>query len=207
DDTPRKQLPTGMPADGVDLTGRIPAEEPAAPGRAVARLDGLGWSAALRELLEPAPDRPAGREARGGHDGELPVALRPAVERVLADPLAAPDGPLDGVVVVASATRPRLLHHLAQGAPHLAGGPPVGAVSPAPEQPPGRHDVNSATRLAGVHRRLGLDLGEAARDGLPGRAVLLVDDYTDTGWTLTVAARLLRRAGAAAVHPFVLAQR
>ncbi|HLT83478.1 MAG TPA: RecQ family ATP-dependent DNA helicase [Phototrophicaceae bacterium] len=207
DVAPRKQWPTGMPAVGVDLTGRIPAEELAAPGRAVARLDGLGWSAALRELLEPAPDRPAGREARGGHDGELPVALRPAVERVLADQLAALDGPLDGVVVVASATRPRLLHHLAQGVAHLAGVPLVGAVSPAPEQPPGRHDVNSATRLAGVHRRLGLDLGEAARDGLPGRAVLLVDDYTDTGWTLTVAARLLRRAGAAAVHPFVLAQR
>ena len=33
----------------------------------------------------------------------------------------------------------------------------------------------------------------------------LVDDRTDSGWTLTVAARLLRGAGAAAVHPLVLA--
>jgi len=37
--------------------------------------------------------------------------------------------------------------------------------------------------------------------------VILVDDWTDSGWTLTVAASMLRRAGAAAVHPFVLAQR
>jgi ATP-dependent DNA helicase RecQ len=34
----------------------------------------------------------------------------------------------------------------------------------------------------------------------------LIDDYTDSGWTLTVAARLLRQAGAAQVYPFVLAK-
>jgi ATP-dependent DNA helicase RecQ len=33
-----------------------------------------------------------------------------------------------------------------------------------------------------------------------------VDDFTDSGWTLAVAARLLRRAGAPGVLPLVLAQ-
>jgi ATP-dependent DNA helicase RecQ len=37
-----------------------------------------------------------------------------------------------------------------------------------------------------------------------GDPVLLVDDYTDTGWTLTVVARLLRQAGAGSVYPLVL---
>ena len=37
--------------------------------------------------------------------------------------------------------------------------------------------------------------------------VLLVDDYTDTGWSLTVAARLLREVGAPEVLPFALATR
>ncbi len=37
--------------------------------------------------------------------------------------------------------------------------------------------------------------------------MVLVDDWSDSGWTLTTAAFLLREAGAAAVHPFVLAQR
>ena len=37
---------------------------------------------------------------------------------------------------------------------------------------------------------------------LPAGPVLLVDDVIDSGWTMTVAARLLRRAGAAAVLPF-----
>lgn len=35
--------------------------------------------------------------------------------------------------------------------------------------------------------------------------VLLVDDVTDTGWTLTMAARVLRAAGAPQVLPFALA--
>ena len=39
------------------------------------------------------------------------------------------------------------------------------------------------------------------------RVVVLVDDWTGSGWTLTVATTLLRQAGAAAVHPLVLAQR
>jgi len=35
--------------------------------------------------------------------------------------------------------------------------------------------------------------------------VLLVDDVVDSGWTATVVARLLRRAGAPAVLPLALA--
>jgi len=114
---------------------------------------------------------------------------------------------VDGVVVVGSATRPALVEHLAGGVARRLGVRVVGSVTPDPAIPPGRHDVNSAGRLVGVLRRLRLDLSEPARAGLPGRAVVLVDDYADSGWTLTVAARLLRQAGAARVLPFVLAQR
>lgn len=35
--------------------------------------------------------------------------------------------------------------------------------------------------------------------------VFLVDDRAESGWTLAVAARLLRRAGARGVFPLVLA--
>jgi ATP-dependent DNA helicase RecQ len=38
-----------------------------------------------------------------------------------------------------------------------------------------------------------------------GGPVLLVDDATETGWTLAVAARMLRRSGAQGVLPLVLA--
>ena len=40
--------------------------------------------------------------------------------------------------------------------------------------------------------------------GLDG-PVLVVDDRIETGWTMTVAARLLRQAGAPAVLPLALA--
>ena len=39
----------------------------------------------------------------------------------------------------------------------------------------------------------------------PQASVLLVDDLVDSRWSLTVAARQLRLAGADAVLPFVLA--
>ncbi|MDT0166983.1 RecQ family ATP-dependent DNA helicase [Actinotalea sp. AC32] len=185
---PRRQWPTGMETLGVQLSGRIPADEQAAPGRAVARLDALGHGTALRELFDARTP-----------DGPVPVALRQAVREVLE--AWAPQ--VDGVVVVASQTRPALVEHLATGAAGVLRVPLVGTLRPADGMSPARHDVNSAQRLAGVARRLELDLGAAAA-GLPGRSVLLVDDRVDSGWTLTVATRLLRRAGAAAVHPFVL---
>lgn len=228
----RRQWPSGMDRLGIDLSGRIPPGEQAATGRAVARLDGLGWSAPLRELFDARTP-----------DGETPVALRKAAARVLDEwRVAGTDGapagtgtagagadgsgtdgadggPADaevpvlrdvvaGVVWIRSSTRPRLVQHLAEGLARYLGRPVVGTIGPvAGQEAPGRHDVNSATRLAGVARRLQLELSDGARAGLPGRAVLLVDDSTDSGWTLTVASRLLRQAGASAVHPFVLAQR
>jgi ATP-dependent DNA helicase RecQ len=66
---------------------------------------------------------------------------------------------------------------------------------------PGEGAMNSAQRLGVVWNRFVLDDPDAVR----GRSVLLVDDRTVTGWTLTVAARALRQAGATAVHPMVLA--
>jgi ATP-dependent DNA helicase RecQ len=215
----RKMWPTGLASIGLDLKGKIPPTELSEPGRAVARLDGLGWSGPLRDLLAPT----AG-------DGELPVPLRRAAARVLDEwsalrPVTEPTevegadeagageaqaGPLviEAVVAVRSITRPQLSYHLATGLAKYLGVPMIGAIGPvAGQEQPGRHDVNSAMRLAGVARRLQLQLGEGALRGLPGRTVLLVDDYTDSGWTMTVAARLLREAGAAAVYPFVLGVR
>ncbi|RYV52506.1 RecQ family ATP-dependent DNA helicase [Pengzhenrongella frigida] len=188
---PRRQWPAGMTGLGVELSGRIAAGERAETGRAVARLDGIGWGGQLRDLFAPSVA-----------DDGLPVALRRPVLEVLEawqlDPAPA------GVVIVTSAGRPTLVEHLAAGVARRLGVPVLGHVQPVAGLGAGRHDVNSAQRLAGVARRLELELSPEATGGLAGRAVLLIDDRTDSGWTLTVAARLLRRAGASAVYPFVL---
>ncbi|MCP4766529.1 MAG: hypothetical protein GY875_09670 [Gammaproteobacteria bacterium] len=42
-------------------------------------------------------------------------------------------------------------------------------------------------------------------ENMPETAVLLVDDVIDSGWTVTVLAALLRRAGSEVVYPVALA--
>ncbi|MEU8191225.1 phosphoribosyltransferase family protein, partial [Micromonospora carbonacea] len=64
---------------------------------------------------------------------------------------------------------------------------------------------NSAQRVRALHDAFALPDGLAdTLAGLDG-PVLLVDDLVDTGWTLTMVARLLRRAGAPDVLPLALA--
>ncbi|WP_245601966.1 RecQ family ATP-dependent DNA helicase [Hamadaea tsunoensis] len=187
---PRKQWPTGLAAAGLDLSGRIPPAEQAGPGRAIARLTDLGWGSRLREILD-------------GPDAELPDDVCDALVEVLkdwargADPW--PARPV-GVVALGSRRRPRLVSSTARRIaeigrmPFLGTVEPIGAVSP----PSG---VNSAQRLKAVHGSLTVTPETAAADG----PILLVDDLVDSGWTMTVAARELRRAGAGPVYPLTLA--
>ncbi|OLO79736.1 RecQ family ATP-dependent DNA helicase [Actinomyces oris] len=204
----RRQWPTGMDRLGLGrFKGHIGADRQAATGLAVGRLDGLGASVALRELVACASD------------GEVPVALRPqvlqAVDRlaeIIRDEqeAAGSDGPPSGepaVVVVDSRTRPRMVRRLGHAVVAQLGARALGVVGLSGQEPP-QHDVGSAFRLAQVARSLTLQGWSAqALDELRERTVVLVDDWSDSGWTLTTAAFLLREAGAAAVHPFVLAQR
>jgi ATP-dependent DNA helicase RecQ len=60
--------------------------------------------------------------------------------------------------------------------------------------------ANSAYRVAAL-----TDCWTAPDLGDVVGPVLLIDDVTDTGWTLTMAARMLRLAGADEVLPFALA--
>ncbi len=185
---PRGQWPTGMSSLGVPLSGKIPVGERAEQGRAVGRLDGIGWGSALRDALRT-----------GTTDAETPVPLRHAAVQVLdAWPEAAD---VDGVVFLESVTHRVLVEHLAGGLARYRKIPLLTRFELVDQGPPPPSAVNSAQRLNGIlgrHR-----LGEPA--AVAGQRVLLVDDRTDSGWTLAVAARELRRAGATAVFPFVLA--
>lgn len=194
---PRRQWPSGMAAVGVDVSGRIGAADGAETGRAVARLDGLGWGGLLRQLFAVGQDGPS--------DGPLPVALRAPVTEVLDAWRSGLAEPFDAVVAIGSAGRPVLTEHLATGVARHLGVPLLGVLAPDTARA-SRHDVNSAQRLADVVRRLGSSVTPELAAAVAGRSVLLVDDRYDTGWTMTVAARLLRRAGARAVHPMTLAQ-
>jgi len=185
---PRRLWPTAMTNLGIELTGRIPSDEQAAPGRAVARLTDLGWGRQLRELFD-------------GPDDDVPVPLRRALADVLAAWDLAPGERPDGVVGIDSTSRPMLVAHLADGMARFTRVPVLTRLAVTGGSPPGAGAMNSAQRLAAVASRYTL-LEPLA---VAGRRVLLVDDRVVTGWTLAVAARTLRRAGAASVHPLVLA--
>ena len=182
---PRKMWPTALGNLGVDLKGKI--AEAAEEGRAVARLTDLGHGNALRELF--AADTP---------DGPVPVPLVKAVIEVLGDWRP----PVDGIVVVESVTRPTLTADLADGLSRYLRVPVVGRWAVVdPDVGPGQGAANSAQRVAAVGRRFALQTCESS---LAGQRLLLVDDLVVTGWTLTLAARALRAAGAAEVRPLVL---
>jgi ATP-dependent DNA helicase RecQ len=199
---PRRMWPTGMAALGIDLKGRIPAKEQAAAGRALGRLSDIGWGNRLRPLL-----------ADGAPDGPVPDDVLRAAVTVLADWARSPGGwapdvpdagprPV-GVVAVPSATRPQLVGSLAQGIASVGRLPFLGTLAYT-----GAHAArrsNSAQRLAALSAAFAVppEMADALASS-PG-PVLLVDDYTDSGWTLAVAARLLRLAGSEGVLPLVLA--
>jgi ATP-dependent DNA helicase RecQ len=110
-----------------------------------------------------------------------------------------------GVVTMPSRTRPELVSSLGQRIAAIGRLSYLGALDYTTPDGPGPRRHNSAQRLATVWRALTVpeDL-RAAVAASPG-PVLLVDDQIDTGWTLTVAAALLRDAGAPAVLPLTLA--
>ncbi|MBB5869721.1 ATP-dependent DNA helicase RecQ [Allocatelliglobosispora scoriae] len=192
---PRKLWPTGLAAVGVPLSGRIPADEQAWPGRAVGRLTDLGWGARLRELLaEGTPDTVA-----------TPEVLAAVIEVLKAwahgdDPW--PERPR-GVVMLASRRRSRLVTSVAEHVSRVGRLPLLGTIDQTGDAAPA--SVNSAQRVRSLHGSF--VVGSEVADALAGLGgpVLLVDDLVDSGWTMALAARELRLAGAAAVLPLALA--
>ena len=182
DISPRLLWPTGMAKLGIDLSGRI--TDGPATGRAIGRLTDLGWGVRLRRLLSAA-------------DEPVPADVLAATVAVLASwswesrPVA--------VMGVDSSTHPVLIGSLVDGLAEVGRLRNLGTL----RYRPGRRPVaaaNSAYRVMALEDSwIEPDLG-----GVAG-PILLVDAETDTGWTFTMAARMLRQAGAESVLPFALA--
>lgn len=201
---PRLQWPSGMDRLGVGVKGKIKADESISEGRVLARLTDLGWGGPLRELF-----------AAGAPDREVDPGMLQACVQVLrewsgADGRTTPwsgSGRPAAVVSLPSRGKPLLVESLAQGIAGIGRMPYVGQLQLQHGGPTGGRGGNSAYRLAGVWDRLvvGPDLHEALAD-FQGQSILLVDDLVDSRWTLTIAGRALRQAGASAVLPLALAQ-
>ncbi len=179
---PRKLWPTG--GRGKGSKGRIVG---CGEGRALAYADDPGWAGALLPLFDLS-DGPAPPEVLDGVVGVLGRWRRSWGERPV------------GVVPMPSARHPRLV---ASVAAHVAAAgrlPLIDALQlagPVPEA-----DLASGARVAALNQALLLRPGAQ----VPTGPLLLVDARYRSGWSVTVAASLLRAAGAAAVLPLVLHQ-
>ncbi|PRY22388.1 RecQ family ATP-dependent DNA helicase [Pseudosporangium ferrugineum] len=196
DIAPKKLWPTGMATVGVGLKGKIPPAEQILPGRAVGRLSDQGWGSKLRALVGPeAPD------------GPVPADLAAAVVEVLKGWAhgddAWPQRPA-AVVAVSSHRHPELVAGLAGHIATVGRLPMLGTLS-STHRGDGGPRGNSAQRVLALHDAFSVppEMAEALA-GLSG-PVLLVDDLVESGWTMVLAGRELRRAGAAGVLPLALA--
>jgi len=165
------------------FSGRLPRELQAEPGRVLARWGDAGYGQWVAE------DKRAGR-----FRGELARAAAEMI-RDRWQPTPAPQW----VACAPSLKRPALVADFARALAAQLGLPFIDAIAKARENEAQKMQQNR------FHQCRNLDGVFEVRDDIPESPVLLVDDIVDSGWTLTVLAALLRRAGSGPVYPLALA--
>ncbi len=181
---PRKQWPAGDALPVYGFKGRIGEELCAQEGRALCLWRDAGWGRRVAD----------GKCQEGHFDGELVAACVEMFRQW--DPAPAPEW----VTCIPSLNRPELVPGFAArlaAALGLAFHPCLSKAVANPQQKEMENSFQQARNLDGVFA-----LNDAS---VPGGPCLLVDDTIGSGWTFTVAAALLRRAGCPAVFPLALA--
>ncbi|MBS0445588.1 MAG: ATP-dependent DNA helicase RecQ [Proteobacteria bacterium] len=156
-------------------------------GRALAYANDPGWAEALQPLFD-APDGPVPQAVLDGVVGVLGRWRRHWDARPVA------------VVPMPSMQHPQLIRSVASHVATVGRLPLVDALRLAGPMPGA--DVASGAKVAALLRALAQRPEVAVPDG----PLLLIDARYRSGWSMTVAAALLREAGAAAVLPLALHQ-
>lgn len=174
--TPRRQLVSRGTLQHHDLPYRL-GELAANEGRVLARWGEAGWGEQI------AADKHAGH-----FRDELVAALADYIRRWRPNP--APRW----LCNIPSQRHPTLVADFARRLAAQLGLPWVDAIEKIRDNEPQKRQANT------YHQCANLD-GVFAVHNVRREPVLLIDDITDSGWTFTIAAALLRQAGSGAVHP------
>ncbi|MGI8938348.1 MAG: RecQ family ATP-dependent DNA helicase [Iamia sp.] len=183
---PRKQWARGL----SEPKGNIKADSRAEEGRALARVDDAGWWPVVQRAL--AAEVP---------DDELVDGIAATLKRWPWD--ARPTW----VTWVPSSRHDALLRATAERIGTLGKLPVAPAVTRVRPGPPQSDQQNSAHRLGNVWDAFAVDPSAFPEGTARTGPVLVLDDTWDSGWTMTVVAHLLRKAGTGPVLPFALARR
>jgi ATP-dependent DNA helicase RecQ len=182
--TPRKRWPKGsLPVFG--LNGSILPNRQANNGMALCLWGDSGWGSLVRD----------GKYLDGYFADELVGACVRMIEGRDLQP--APTW----VTCMASLRHPALVPNFAERLADALGLPFRPVISQTQERPEQKTMENSSFQAGNLDGSLTLTT-ETLRQG----PVLLVDDVVDSGWTMTVAAWLLRHHGSGVVWPLALAQ-
>ncbi|WP_353629187.1 RecQ family ATP-dependent DNA helicase [Pseudomonas aeruginosa] len=109
-----------------------------------------------------------------------------------------PDPKPTWLCCVPSLGHPTLVPDFARRLAAALGIPFVECISKVRQNEPQKWQYNR------FHQCRNLDGVFAVGEGIPSGPVLLVDDMIDSGWTMTVIAALLRRAGSGPVYPLAI---
>ncbi len=179
---PKKQVASGAFQE-YGFPYNLPSELQSSEGRILSRWGDAGWGGLV------ADDKHAGH-----FRDELLEAVAEMIEqRWQFDP--APQW----VTCVPSINHPVLVPDFAQRLAVRLGLPFADAIHKIVNNEPQKNQQNR------FHQCRNLDGVFEISENIPETAVLLVDDVIDSGWTVTVLAALLRRAGSRAVYPVALA--
>ena len=178
---PRKLWPSGL------SSGRKGSISSFEVGRALCFADSAGWAIASKAVS--GPDLPLDDEVIQGMIAVLSRWKDKWEERPVA------------VIPMPSRHHNRLIGNLASRIAVVGKLELIDALEVGGPRPP--EDVASGPRVEALFESM--KLREGAK--LPNGPLLLVDDFYRTGWTMTVAASLLRSAGASSVLPLVVHQR
>jgi len=166
-----------------DFSGNFPQEQRAQEGRVLSRWGDAGWGGMVRD-----------NKHAGSFNDELVEAM---AEMILQrwQPSPAPSW----VCCVPSRNHPELVTGFARRLAARLGLPFINAISKVKDNQPQKGQQNR------FHQCRNLDGVFTIHQSIPDGSVLLVDDVVDSGWTLTVIAALLQKAGCAHVYPAALA--
>ena len=179
---PKKQVAAGAFLE-LGFQGNLPRSLQADEGRILSRWGDAGWGALVAE------------DKHAGHFRDELVDAMASMVRDRWRPEPAPRW----VTCVPSNNHPSLVPDFARRLAARLGVPFVDAMRKVRDNEPQKMQQNR------FHQCRNLDGVFQVAVEIPSGAVLLVDDVIDSGWTVTVLAALLRRAGSGPVFPVALA--
>ncbi|VAW47357.1 ATP-dependent DNA helicase RecQ [hydrothermal vent metagenome] len=161
--------------------GNLKPELQAQEGRVLSRWNDAGWGSIV---------------ADGKHHEHFCNELVDAVAEMVES--WRPNPSLAWVTCVPSNNHPKLVFDFAQRVANRLDLPFVDAINKVKMNEPQKLQQNR------FHQCRNLDGVFEIIEGVPSSPVFLIDDVVDSGWTLTVLAALLQRAGSGLVYPIAL---